>query len=264
MSFWNKSTGEAATATTDQEGAESGKLVRIPDNTMLLAALVDLEMNRVREEDFMEDVYEHDGFKATWCILEEGEYKGVMVKQAIRVLSQKTSQRDQALDVLAFMDLIMNDGKFMAAGEQPDLMEMLEAFQNKPQIVKIRAMKGTHSETGDETYNQWVSGIFRKKQVAAIASPTKEAAVAHAMKQMDKTQPKPQPAANATPTARPLTPAQRKAQEAAAAAAAAAAEAEAEAEAQAKADEDASVQRMAKDVADQMEGSPEDNEPVDY
>lgn len=267
MSFFTKSTGDSAVATADQEGAESGKLVRIPDNTMLMGVLVDMEMNRVREEDFIEDVYEHDGFKATWCIIEDGEYKGVMVKQALRVMSQKTSQKDQALDVLAFMDMIMNEGKFVEAGEQPDLMDMLEAFQNKPQILKIRAMKGTNSETGEETYNQWVAGVFRKKPEAAIASPTKEAAVQHALNQMSKggqKQADKPAAANAVPQARPLTPAQRKAQEAAALAAAAAAEAEAEEKAEAKANEAASVQQMASEVEQQLEGSAEDNEPLGY
>lgn len=269
MSFFTKSTGQAAAATQDQDGAESGKLVKIPDGTMAQAVIIDLEMNRVREEDFIEDVYEHDGFKATWQIIEEGEFNGVIVKQALRVMSQKTAQKDQALDVLAFMDMIMNDGQFVAAGEQPDLMDMLEAFRNKPQIIKIRAMAGKNQETGADTYNQWVAGVFRRKPEAAIASPTKEAAVAHALAQMDKKQPSASAGAGAgagtaTPQSRPLTPAQRKAQEAAAAAAAAAAEAEAEADAEAKANEAASVQQMAKEVDQQLEGSAEDDQPLDY
>lgn len=264
MSFFTKSTGQAAAATQDQDGAESGKLVKIPDGTMAQAVIIDMEMNRVRDEDFVQDIYEHDGFKATWQIIEEGEFNGVIVKQALRVMSQKTAQKDQALDVLAFMDMIMNDGQFVAAGEQPDLMDMLEAFRNKPQIIKIRAMSGKNQETGADTYNQWVAGVFRRKPEAAIASPTKEAAVAHAMAQMNKTQPAANPAANAAPQSRPLTPAQRKAQEAAAAAAAAAAEAEAEADAEAKANEAASVQQMAKEVDQQLEGTAEDNQPLDY
>ncbi|UJH96015.1 hypothetical protein [Pantoea phage Nafs113] len=272
MSFWAKSTGVAAEATMEQEGAESGKLVRIPDNTMVQAIITDIEMNKVRDEDFEEDLYEYDGYKFTWNIIEQGEFAGVNVKQALRVMSRKNTQRDQALDVLAFMDLHMNAGAFMAAGEAPDIVDLLEAFQNKPMLVKIRAMAGTNQETGAETYNQWVAGVFRKKPEAFEAHPSKEAAIAAATAKMNKTNgpaagpkvtgPAAGPKVNgpaAGPKVTGPTPAQIKAKEAAEAARLAAEEAQREADAQAVADEAASV-------ADAMDGvqTDDDTPPLDY
>jgi hypothetical protein len=186
MSFWAKSTGAAAEATMDQEGAESGKLVQIPDNTMVQAVITDVEMGKAQEADFIEGEYEYEGYRITWNIIEDGEFSGVNVRQNLRVLSNVNSKRDQALDVLAFMDLHMNGGKFVSAGEAPDVVDMLEAFQNKPMLVKIRAMAGQDEATGRETYNQWVSGVFRKKPESKEAHATAADAVKSAMNQVNQ------------------------------------------------------------------------------
>lgn len=201
MSFWAKSTGQNAEATMEQEGAESGKLVRIPDNTMCQAVVVDVELAKVRDEDFVEGVYEYEGYRITWNIIEDGEYNGVNVRQSLRVMSNVNNKRDQALDVMAFMDLHMNGGKFSKLDEAPEVQDLLDAFGNQPMLVKIRAMTSTSQTDGSEQYNQWVAGVYRKRPDSHPAHATAADAVKHAVgKVQQQTQQKSGPAAGPKPT----------------------------------------------------------------
>lgn len=169
MSFWTKSNGEQAGANADvnQDGVETGKVIRIPDRTKVLGVLKSIELLPVREgkeADALDGATL--GYKVEWEVIEKGEYQGSIQRQGIKVFASKERTRDEALELLFFMDNLFADGRFQASGEEPDIAEMEAAFQNKPAILLVRGMDSENAETGEKNYFNWVGGVFRYKEPA--------------------------------------------------------------------------------------------------
>lgn len=188
MGFWTKSNGEQAGANADvnQDGVETGKVVRIPDRTKVLGVLKSIELLPVREG---KEADAQDGatlgYKVEWEVIEKGEYQGSIQRQGIKIFATKDRTRDEALELLFFMDNLFADGRFQATGEEPDLAEMEAAFQNKPAILLIRGMESENAETGEKSYFNWVGGVFRYKE-PATAHKTPADAVNAAKEQIAK------------------------------------------------------------------------------
>lgn len=213
MGFWTKSTGETANVDVNQEGVETGKIIRIPNNTKVLAVIKSIESLLVREgkeADALDGTTL--GYKIEWEVIEKGEYNGGIQRQGVKVFAAKERSRDEALDLLFFMDNLFADGRFAAAGDEPDMAELEAAFQGKPAIILVRGMESENPETGEKSYVNWVGGVFRYKEPAK-AHKTVNAAVE---------------AAKQTIQQQAETTAQKKAREAREAVAAAEAEAAAE------------------------------------
>lgn len=179
MGFWTKSNGEQAGANADvnQDGVETGKVIRIPDRTKVLGVLKSIELLPVREG---KEADAQDGatlgYKVEWEVIEKGEYQGSIQRQGIKIFASKDRTRDEALELLFFMDNLFADGRFQASGEEPDIAEMEAAFQNKPAILLIRGMESENAETGEKSYFNWVGGVFRYKE-PAVAHKTPADAV---------------------------------------------------------------------------------------
>lgn len=173
MGFWTKSTGEAASVDVNQEGVETGKIIRIPNNTKVLAVIKTIETLSVREgkeADALDGATL--GYKIEWEVIEKGEFNGSVQRQGVKVFASKERQRDEALDLLFYMDNLFTQGAFAAAQEEPDLAELEAAFQGKPAIILVRGMESENAETGEKSYVNWVGGVFRYKAPAKAHKTT--------------------------------------------------------------------------------------------
>lgn len=183
-SFWSTSAGEVINVGADADGVETGKLVRIPDGTKLLAVASGIEALNVQEgkESDAQDGFQL-GWKVKWEIVQEGEYKAASVNGGLKVFSTKDKQRNEAIAAVSFLDNLHNNGMMQASGTEPDMDDFLAAIEGKPTVILVRGQASKDPETGEERFFNWVGGYFRA-QTAKQASPNKEAAAANAMKQV--------------------------------------------------------------------------------
>ena len=135
-----------------------GDFEPIPNNTQL----------KVIIEEAKWDEYQMDKYiSLKWTVI-DGEYKGRVIFQKVRVLADDTKKADKAKTMLAAIDANAG-GKLMAAGVMPDDMSLSLNLMNKPMAIVVAVWEIDDAVTGEKKSGNWVKAVSPLK--AASAQP---------------------------------------------------------------------------------------------
>lgn len=177
-SFWTKSTGETVsktTATADYQAQTD--LPPIPDKTVVRAAITQIKWDMFTKDS--PDGKTKNGeryINARWDVI-DGEYAKRVIFQKIKVGSDGEKTRDNALDMLAAIDMNASGGKLMTLGREPSDMELMSILSSKPMHIRLRVWSSQ-----DKTQSgNWIDAVSSAKggkkpapsvTTAAIVQPT--------------------------------------------------------------------------------------------
>ena len=122
-SFWTKSNGETVsktTATADYQAQSD--LPPIADKTVVRAAITQIKWDMFTKDS--PDGKTKNGeryINARWDVI-DGEHAKRVIFQKIKVGSDGEKTRDNALDMLAAIDMNASGGKMMTLGREPSDM----------------------------------------------------------------------------------------------------------------------------------------------
>ena len=166
-SFWTKSTGETVsktTATADYQ-AETD-LPAIPDKTVVRAAITQIKWDMFTKDS--PDGKTKNGeryINARWDVI-DGEYAKRVIFQKIKVGSEGEKTRDNALDMLAAIDMNASGGKMMTLGREPSDMELMSILSSKPMHIRLRVWT-SDDKTQSGNWIDAVSSVKGGKKPAA-------------------------------------------------------------------------------------------------
>lgn len=160
MSIFDLSNGETAqTGGTADSGG--GNFEPIPDGTKLIAMITEVGWKEFDDDKFI---------SIRWDVL-QGEYKGRLVFQKVRVLNSNADKRDRQIKMLAAIDE-NSGGKLAGLGKSrmEDLSdhEMTKALSNTPMEIQVREWKIDKDRQGNPLpeseikKGNWVSAVAGK------------------------------------------------------------------------------------------------------
>ena len=159
-SFWTKSTGETVsktTATADYQAQTD--LPPIPDKTVVRAAITQIKWDMFTRDS--PDGKTKNGeryINARWDVI-DGEYAKRVIFQKIKVGSEGEKTRDNALDMLAAIDMNASGGKMMTLGREPSDMELMSILSSKPMHIRLRVWTSQ-----DKTQSgNWIDAVSSAK-----------------------------------------------------------------------------------------------------
>ena len=159
-SFWTKSTGETVsktTATADYQAQTD--LPPIPDKTVVRAAITQIKWDMFTKDS--PDGKTKNGeryINARWDVI-DGEHAKRVIFQKIKVGSEGEKTRDNALDMLAAIDMNASGGKLMTLGREPSDMELMSILSSKPMHIRLRVWTSK-----DKTQSgNWIDAVSSAK-----------------------------------------------------------------------------------------------------
>ena len=159
-SFWTKSTGETVsktTATADYQAQTD--LPPIADKTVVRAAITQIKWDMFTKDS--PDGKTKNGeryINARWDVI-DGEYAKRVIFQKIKVGSEGEKTRDNALDMLAAIDMNASGGKMMTLGREPSDMELMSILSSKPMHIRLRVWT-----SNDKTQSgNWIDAVSSAK-----------------------------------------------------------------------------------------------------
>lgn len=163
MSFFQLSTGETAKSTGVME--MSGNMEPIPNNTNVLASIIEAKIETYNEES---------SIKLSWTVLAPNEYKNRRIFQKVRVYDADPSKRDKHIQMLASIDANCG-GKLVASGREPTDQLLTQCLLNHPMVLKLGVWEM------DDKKGNWVQAVSPRKQTGAAqqqppAQPQQQAA----------------------------------------------------------------------------------------
>ena len=99
----------------------------------------------------------------------DGEYAKRVIFQKIKVGSEGEKTRDNALDMLAAIDMNASGGKMMTLGREPSDMELMSILSSKPMHIRVRVWS-SHDKTQSGNWIDAVSSAKAGKKQAASAT----------------------------------------------------------------------------------------------
>ena len=169
-SFWTKSTGETVsktTATSDYQAQSD--LPPIADKTVVRAAITQIKWDMFTRDS--PDGKTKNGeryINARWDVI-DGEHAKRVIFQKIKVGSDGEKTRDNALDMLAAIDMNASGGKMMTLGREPSDMELMSILSSKPMHIRLRVWT-SQDKTQSGNWIDAVSSAKGGKKPAANAS----------------------------------------------------------------------------------------------
>lgn len=169
-SFWTKSTGETVsktTATADYQAQTD--LPPIADKTVVRAAITQIKWDMFTKDS--PDGKTKNGeryINARWDVI-DGEHAKRVIFQKIKVGSEGEKTRDNALDMLAAIDMNASGGKMMTIGREPSDMELMSILSSKPMHIRLRVWT-SQDKTQSGNWIDAVSSAKGGKKPAANAS----------------------------------------------------------------------------------------------
>lgn len=159
MSFWNTSNNAPVVAKTEVD--QNNDLEPIPSGTTLRSIITEAKWAHHEGDEYI---------SIRWDVI-DGEYKGRVVFQKLRVKDSEDKKRDKAIEMLAGIDANAG-GKLMSSGEAPTDMSMMQNLCNKPMVIRVAVWAIEDSATGETKKGNWVNGVFssavlNKKQAPA-------------------------------------------------------------------------------------------------
>lgn len=125
MSIFKLSTGQKANVTTEAELGGSSE--PIPEGTKLKAIITESSWDKNKDgERYINNRWD--------CV--EGEFKGRVVFQKIRVNLDDEKKRDKHINMLAAIDNNCG-GKLQELDGEPTDMQLTKALTNKPMIIRV-------------------------------------------------------------------------------------------------------------------------------
>ena len=169
-SFWTKSTGETVsktTATADYQAQSD--LPPIADKTVVRAAITQIKWDIFTRDS--PDGKTKNGeryINARWDVI-DGEHAKRVIFQKIKVGSDGEKTRDNALDMLAAIDMNASGGKMMTLGREPSDMELMSILSSKPMHIRVRVWS-SQDKTQSGNWIDAVSSAKGGKKPAANAT----------------------------------------------------------------------------------------------
>ena len=172
-SFWTKSTGETVsktTATADYQAQTD--LPPIADKTVVRAAITQIKWDMFTKDS--PDGKTKNGeryINARWDVI-DGEHAKRVIFQKIKVGSEGEKTRDNALDMLAAIDMNASGGKMMTLGREPSDMELMSILSSKPMHIRLRVWTSQ-----DKTQSgNWIDAVSsakggKKQSATATTAP---------------------------------------------------------------------------------------------
>ena len=159
-SFWTKSTGETVsktTATADYQAQSD--LPPIADKTVVRAAITQIKWDMFTKDS--PDGKTKNGeryINARWDVI-DGEHAKRVIFQKIKVGSEGEKTRDNALDMLAAIDMNASGGKLMTLGREPSDMELMSILSSKPMHIRLRVWSNQEkTQSGN-----WIDAVSSAK-----------------------------------------------------------------------------------------------------
>lgn len=161
MSFWDLSTGETATATSEYE-APQGNSEPIPDNTDVMCY-----PDEVRWAD--KDGAEYISMR--WRVAKPEVYKNRVIFQKLWILGnnpqqndpdKRKKQGDNAKRMLAAIDTNAG-GELMRVAGRPSDEDLQRALSNKMMVAKLKVWEMTGSQ-GDKMAGNWICAVSPKSK----------------------------------------------------------------------------------------------------
>ena len=139
MSFWTKSTGETLSKqTATAEFQTQTELPPIPDKTIVKAAATEIKWDVFHKDSPDGKTLNGERYiNIRWDVI-DGEYEKRVIFQKIKVTSLQEKTRDNAIDMLAAIDMNASGGKLMTLGREPSDMELMTLLANKPMHLRLR------------------------------------------------------------------------------------------------------------------------------
>ena len=170
-SFWTKSTGETVsktTATADYQAQTD--LPPIPDKTVVRAAITQIKWDMFTKDS--PDGKTKNGeryINARWDVI-DGEYAKRVIFQKIKVGSEGEKTRDNALDMLAAIDMNASGGKMMTLGREPSDMELMSILSSKPMHIRLRVWSSQDKTQSGNWIDAVSSAKAGKKPAASVTT----------------------------------------------------------------------------------------------
>jgi hypothetical protein len=139
MSFWTKSTGETLSKqTATAEFQAQTDLPPIPDKTVVKAAATEIKWDLFTKDSPDGKTLNGERYvNVRWDVI-DGEFQKRVIFQKIKVSSAQEKTRDNAIDMLAAIDMNASGGKLMTLGREPSDMELMTLLANKPMHLRLR------------------------------------------------------------------------------------------------------------------------------
>ena len=139
MSFWTKSTGETLSKqTATAEFQAQTDLPPIPDKTIVKAAATEIKWDLFTKDSPDGKTLNGERYiNIRWDVI-DGEFQKRVIFQKIKVSSAQEKTRDNAIDMLAAIDMNASGGKLMTLGREPSDMELMTLLANKPMHLRLR------------------------------------------------------------------------------------------------------------------------------
>ena len=139
MSFWTKSTGETLSKqTATAEFQAQTDLPPIPDKTIVKAAATEIKWDVFTKDSPDGKTLNGERYiNIRWDVI-DGEFQKRVIFQKIKVSSAQEKTRDNAIDMLAAIDMNASGGKLMTLGREPSDMELMTLLANKPMHLRLR------------------------------------------------------------------------------------------------------------------------------
>ena len=159
-SFWTKSTGETVSKTTATADYQAQADIQpITDKTVVRAAITQIKWDMFTKDS--PDGKTKNGeryINARWDVI-DGEYAKRVIFQKIKVGSEGEKTRDNALDMLAAIDMNASGGKMMTLGREPSDMELMSILSSKPMHIRLRVWSSQ-----DKTQSgNWIDAVSSAK-----------------------------------------------------------------------------------------------------
>ena len=159
-SFWTKSTGETVsktTATADYQAQTD--LPPIPDKTVVRAAITQIKWDMFTKDSLDGKTKNGERYiNARWDVI-DGEYAKRVIFQKIKVGSEGEKTRDNALDMLAAIDMNASGGKMMTLGREPSDMELMSILSSKPMHIRLRVW----NDDNKQPKGNWIDAVSSAK-----------------------------------------------------------------------------------------------------
>jgi len=163
--FWNTSENKPVQASNDFEVTTA--LEPIPSNELLRSIITEAKWAEYQGDEYI---------NARWDVI-EGEYKGRVLFQKIRVKDASDKKRDKAIQMLAAIDANAG-GKLMSSGKEPTDVAMMQHLCNKPMVIRVRIWSMEDEVTKEVRTGNWIDGVFSASGSAPVK---KKAAPASAL-----------------------------------------------------------------------------------
>ena len=166
-SFWTKSNGETVSKTTATADYQvQSDLPPIADKTVVRAAITQIKWDMFTKDS--PDGKTKNGeryINARWDVI-DGEHAKRVIFQKIKVGSEGEKTRDNALDMLAAIDMNASGGKMMTLGREPSDMELMSILSSKPMHIRLRVWSNQEKTQSGNWIDAVSSAKGGKKQAA--------------------------------------------------------------------------------------------------